>query len=126
MAGRSTQGARKAFSPLPGPSVRTREFSDHFLIVPIRSRARRSVRVQQDVLARVYIAEGEDRRRDGAAAWTVDAQADASRSRGVGAQGPPERPDHLLGIEGDLREDPLDELHLRIGRDVAALVRQDI
>src|SRR5438094_9803522 len=107
--GRSTQGARKAFSPLPGPSVRTREFSDLFPIVPIRSRTGRSVRVQQDVLARVCIAEGEDRRRDGASAWTVDAQADASRSRGVRAQGPLQRPDHLLGIEGDLGEAPLDE-----------------
>src|SRR5207247_2217234 len=125
-AGRGTQGARKAFSPLPERSVRTREFSDHFPIVPIRSRTGRSVRVQQDVLARVRIAEGEDRRRDGASAGTVDAQADASRSRGVRAQGPLERPDHSLGIEGDLGEDPLDELHLRIGRDVPALVRQDI
>src|SRR5438309_10952095 len=124
--GRGTKGARKAFSLLPERSIRTREFSDHFPIVPIRSRTRRSVRVQQDVLALVRIAEGEDRRRDGASAWTVDAQADASRSRGVRAQGPLERPDHLLGIEGDLGEDPLDELHLRIGRDVPALVRQDI
>src|SRR6266566_2404275 len=124
--GRGTQGARKAFSSLPERSVRTREFSDHFLIVPIRSRTRRSVRVQQDVLAWVRIAEGEDRRRDGAAAGTVHAEADAARSRGVRAQGSLERPNHLLGIEGDLREDPLDELHLRIGRNVPALVRQDV
>src|SRR5438309_702424 len=124
--GRGTQVARKVFSPLPERSVRTREFSDRFLIVPIRSRTRRSVRVQQDVRAWVGIAEGEDRRRDGAAAWTVDAEADASGSRRVRAQGSLERPNHLLGIEGDLREDPLDELHLRIGRDVPALVRQDI
>src|SRR5438034_8731566 len=123
--GRSTQGARKAFSPLPERSVRTREFSDHFPIVPIRSRTGRSVRVQQDALARVRIAEGEHRRRDGASAGTVYAQADASRSRRLRAPGPLERPDHSLGIEGDLGEDPLDELHLRIGRDVPALVRPD-
>src|SRR5205807_7818132 len=89
--GRGTQGVRKVFSPLPERSVRTREFSDRFLIVPIRSRTRRSVRVYQDVRVWDGIAEGTDRRRDGDSAWSVDAEADASGSCRVRAQGSLER-----------------------------------
>src|SRR3989441_4099895 len=57
----------------------------------------------------------------------MDAETDPSRAGRVRAERALERADHLIDGPGRrLREQTLDELHLRIGRDVSSLVRQDV
>src|SRR5712691_11972359 len=121
-----SQGCGKVFSQRHS-SVRTRKLTDDFMIVTIRGRARRTVRVQEDVLTRIGVAESYDRRRDRSPTREMDAETDPSRAGRVRAERALERADHLIDGPGRrLREQTLDELHLRIGRDVASLVREDI
>src|SRR5438128_6768154 len=57
----------------------------------------------------------------------MDAETDPSRAGRVRAECALERADHLIDGPGRrLREETLDELHLRIGRDVSSLVREDV
>src|SRR5256886_4269836 len=103
-----------------------RESPDDVLVVPIGRRTRRPVRVQENILARVCVAETQDHGRHGAATLAVHAQSDSSRSGDMGPEGSLERGEHRPRVEGDLREEPLDQLDLRVRGDVPAFVREDI
>src|SRR5207245_2828669 len=97
------------------------------MIVAVRRRAGRTVRVQQDVLTRIGVAQSQDRGGDSSATREMDAEADPSRAGRVRAERALERADHLIDGPGRrLREETLDEPHLRIGRDVTSLVREDV
>src|SRR3989475_10750066 len=121
-----SQGCGKFFSQQHS-SVRTRQPADDFAVVAVRGRARRTVRVQEDVLTRIGVAESYDRRRARSPTREMDAETDPSRAGRVRAERALERADHLIDGPGRrLREKTLDELHLRIGRDVSSLVRQDV
>src|SRR5207249_4274331 len=96
-------------------------------VLAVRVRAGRAVRVEWHVLTRTVVAEGHDGRRDRSAPREMDAQPHSSRAGRVRAERALERADHLIDGPGrPLREETLDELHLRIGRDVTSLIREDV
>src|SRR5881397_3854634 len=119
-------GREKVFSQRHS-SVRTRRSADDFLLVAVRGRAPPTVREELDVLARSGVAESEDCGRDRSAAREMYAEAHPSRAGGVRAEGVLQRTDHRIDGPGRrLGEQTLDELNLRIGRDVSSLVREDV
>src|SRR3989442_10801680 len=67
------------------------------------------------------------RRSNGCAAGYVDTEAHSSRAGSMCAEGALQCMDHLIDRPGRrLREQALDDLHLRIGRDIAAFLREDV
>src|SRR5438552_128756 len=107
-------------------SFRHRQAPDRVAVIPIGRRAWRAVRVEEDILPPVGIAQAEDRRRNGPRDRSVDAEAHATHPRGMRPQGALQSADDAVDVGRDLRQESLDELHLRVRGDVPALVRQDV